>query len=321
MQSLWMLMASFMFAGMGACIKIAADSGASLAHVVVFRGVPSVVLIFLWASYTRRSLRPLSWKLHIYRNAAGVSAMWMGFMAIASLPLSTAVSLNYTAPLFIAGWLLIAGGSQRDPVRLIAVLAGFLGVVAILRPGLSDDQLVPSAIGLMGGALSAVAMMQIRQLGRSGEPEWRTVFIFSCFVCLSGLASCLVLGWQPLDFTTYVALTCVGLFGLFGQLAMTRAFGLGSALLTAALQYSTIIFAVLLGWLMWGDIPDLIAWSGMVLIVASGLLSSWRTYSENRIMQQQGTGANAAALNASEPLSAVQPSSNVSESITENRNV
>src|SRR5690606_1976586 len=129
--------------------------------------------------------------------------------------------------------------------------------------------------------------MQIRQLGRVGEPEWRTVFIFSCFVCLTGVAGLLVEGWRDIGLAAWAALTGVGVLGLVGQLAMTRAFGMGSALLTAALQYTTIIFATLLGIIFWGDIPDVVAWAGMALIIASGLLSIWRTYSEDRIMRGQ----------------------------------
>src|SRR5690606_27649398 len=134
MQSLWMLLASLMFAGMGACVKIASDYGASLPHVVLFRGVPSVFLIFFWVHLSNRSLTPASWKLHLWRNVSGITSMWLGFYAISHLPLSTAVSLNYTAPLFIAGWMLGWGGTQRDPVRIAAVVLGFLGVVGVLRP-------------------------------------------------------------------------------------------------------------------------------------------------------------------------------------------
>jgi len=285
MQSLWMLLASLVFAAMGACIKVAVDLGATLPHVVLFRGIPSVLLIGGWAIFTRRRLRPQSWKLHVFRNLSGVSSMWLGFFAIAHLPLSTAVSLNYTAPLFIAGWMLLGGGSQRDPVRIVAVLAGFLGVLAVLRPSISDEQLLAAGVGLAAGAMSAYAMMQIRQLGRSGEAEWRTVFIFSCFVCATSLIGFGIQGWQPIDVQAWLTLTGVGVFGLVGQLAMTRAFGQGSALLTAALQYTTIIFAALLGIVFWNDIPDIIAWVGMSFIIASGLLSTWRTYSEHRILK------------------------------------
>ncbi|SHI26375.1 DMT family transporter [Pollutimonas bauzanensis] len=289
MQSLWMLLASIMFAGMGACVKVASDYGATLPHVVLFRGIPSVLLLFFWARFTQRSLRPPSWKLHLWRNVSGVTSMWLGFFAISHLPLSTAISLNYTAPLFIAGWMLARGGSQRDPVRIVAVLFGFLGVVAVLRPSIGQDHWFAALLGLGAGALSAVAMMQIRELGRVGEPEWRTVLIFSCFVCLSSVAGLAAEGWRSIDILAWLALAGVGTLGLVGQLAMTRAFGLGSALLTAALQYTTIIFAALLGIVFWGDLPDAIAWGGMAMIIASGLLSIWRTYSEDRIMRGQNT--------------------------------
>ncbi|MBP6020694.1 MAG: DMT family transporter [Burkholderiaceae bacterium] len=287
MQSLWMLLASVTFAAMGACVKVASDFDATLPHVVLFRGIPSILLILFWTRFTRRSLKPTSWRLHIWRNLSGVTSMWLGFYAIANLPLSTAISLNYTAPLFIGCWMLGWGGTQRDPVRILAVLAGFIGVVAVLRPSIGHDQLLAASLGLLAGAMSAVAMMQIRQLGRVGEPEWRTVFIFSCCVCVSSVVVLASTGWQAINLPAWLALIGVGVFGLVGQLAMTRAFGLGSALLTAALQYTTIIFAALLGIVFWGDIPDVIAWGGMLLIIASGLMSVWRTYSEDRIMRGQ----------------------------------
>lgn len=285
MQSLWMLVACAMFALMGACVKIATDYDANLPQIVLFRGVPSVILLFLWAVYHKRRLRPKSWKAHMLRNGFGVTAMWLGFTALSMLPLSTAISLNYTAPLFIGGWMLFFGGAQRDPIRIMAVLLGFLGVLAILRPSLQQDDLIYALLGLLSGAFGAVAMMQIRQLGRLGESEWRTVLIFSSVVCLTGLAALSVLGWPHLSWQAYAALAGVGLSGLFGQLAVTRAFGLGSTLLTAVLQYATIIFAAIIGITFWGNIPDAIALLGMALIIVSGLISAWRTYSEDRIMR------------------------------------
>lgn len=113
MQSLWMLLACAMFAMMGAFIKVAADLGATLPEIVLFRGIPSVLLLFFWARSTRRTLRPTRWGPHIWRNVSGIVSMWMGFFALSHLALATAVSLNYTAPLFIAGWLLFFGEPAR----------------------------------------------------------------------------------------------------------------------------------------------------------------------------------------------------------------
>ena len=178
MQALWMLVASAMFAIMGSFVKLGTEHGASLPLVVLFRGLPSVILLLIWARAGRQSIVPTSWKLHLWRNLSGVTSMWLGFYAIAHLPLATATSLNYTAPLFIACWMLGWGGAQRDAVRITAVALGFLGVIAVLRPSINDDQWLAALLGLTAGAMSAVAMMQIRQLGRIGEPEWRTVLFF-----------------------------------------------------------------------------------------------------------------------------------------------
>ncbi|ANN77206.1 DMT family transporter [Bordetella flabilis] len=280
MQALWMLLASIMFAIMGSCVKLATEHNASLSQVVLFRGLPSVVLLLLWARAARQSVIPTVWKLHLWRNLSGVTSMWLGFFALAHLPLATATSLTYTSPLFIAAWMLGWGGAQRDLVRILSVALGFLGVIAVLRPSIGEDQWLAALLGLGSGGAAAVAMMQIRELGRIGEPEWRTVLFFSAAVCLSSVAGLWTEGWGRADATGYAALTGIGLAGLFGQLAMTRAFGLGSALLTAALQYTTIIFAALMGTVFWQDHLDDLAWLGMGLIIVAGLLSIWRTMRE-----------------------------------------
>jgi S-adenosylmethionine uptake transporter len=283
MQALWMLLASAMFALMGSAVKLSIEQGASLPEVVLFRGMPSVVLLLIFARSGRLPLISPHWRRHIWRNIAGVSSMWLGFVALSHLPLATATSLNYTAPLFIACWMLGWGGAQRDPVRIAAVVLGFLGVVTMLRPSISGDEWIAAMFGLGAGAMSAVAMMQIRQLGSIGEPEWRTVLYFSIAVCLSSVIGVSIEGFGRTGPTGYLALGAVGLTGLCGQLALTRAFGLGSPLLTAALQYTTIIFAALLGVGFFGDQLDAWAWGGIGLIIFAGLLSVWRTMRESRV--------------------------------------
>jgi len=282
MQALWMLAASAMFALMGAFVKFATELTASLPQIVLFRGLPSVLTLLIWAISAKQTLRPERWRPHLVRNLAGVTSMWLGFYALSFLPLGTATSLTYTAPLFIACWLIGWGGGQRDFVRIFCVALGFLGVIAVLRPSIDAEHWMAAAAGLLAGGLSAAAMMQLRSLGKSGEAAWRTVLIFSVVVSVSSLAGLFLGGWPTLSVQAWGALLGIGSTGLFGQLALTRAFGSGSPMLNAALQYSTIIFAALLGMAFWGDVADAIAWSGMGCIIAAGLLSVWWTMHETR---------------------------------------
>ena len=277
MQALWMLAATFMFALMGMFVKVASEMHVGLPQIVIMRGLPSVIMLIIWARSSSLSLKPSSWRLHVWRNVAGVSSMWLGFHAISQLPLATAITLNYTAPLFIAGWMLGWGGARMDKVRAFAVALGFLGVIAVLRPTINPEQWFAALTGVSAGALSAVAQLQIRSMAKAGEPGWRTVLFFSVSICLTGIVAISFRGWQPLSLSGWGALGGLGVAGLLGQLALTRAFGLGSALLSAALQYTIIIFASILGFLLWDDTPDTIAIAGMVLIVGASLLSVWRT--------------------------------------------
>ncbi|CAM4185096.1 EamA domain-containing protein [Kerstersia similis] len=292
-----MLLASAMFALMGAFVKLSSEHGASLAQVVLLRGLPSVVFLLVWANIHHYSIAPKRWKPHVLRNLAGVSSMWLGFYALSQLPLATATSLSYTAPLFIAVFLMVSDGKSRDWLRMLAVLLGFVGVLAVLRPSIGPQQLAAAGAGLASGALAAIAMLQIRQLGREGEAEWRTVLFFSCAVCLSSGIGLGITGWGETDWQGWLMLLGVGSSGLVGQLAMTRAFGSGAALLTAALQYTTIIFSALTGMALWQDTPDAMAWAGMIGIIAAGLLSAWRTMVESRQAQAKAA-AEAAAMAA-----------------------
>ncbi len=277
MQALWMLAAMFMFALMGATVKLAGDMQATLPQIIIMRSLPSIIMLLFWARLGRQSLKPVVWQLHIWRNLAGAGALWTGFYATTHLPLATAITLNYTTPLFVAAWLLTLGGNQRDWVRGLSVGAGFMGVLAVLRPTLNPSDWLPAMLGLTAAGLGAIAQMQLRALGRIGEPAWRTVFYFSVTGFLTGLIGLVPLGWTAPSARGWAALIALGITGLLGQLALTRAFGKGSALLSAALQYSIILFASVFGFLIWGDVPDRTAVLGMVLIVAACVVSVWHT--------------------------------------------
>lgn len=276
MQALWMLFASLMFAIMSMFVKLA-STDIPLSQIILFRGIPTAVIILGWALWARKAIIPATWRTHVMRNIAGVASICLSFYAMSKLPLATAITLNYTSPLFIAAWMMAQGGLREDRLRLFAVVLGFVGVIAILRPDVDNAQWLASLFGFLAGGATALAVMQVRSLGRAGEAEWRIVLFFSLSTVLTGGAATAATGWVAPSWGGWALLLGTGLSGLFGQFAMTRAFSQGSAALSAVLQYATIPFSVLLGFLFWNDSPDTFAWIGIVLIAAAGLLSTWRT--------------------------------------------
>jgi S-adenosylmethionine uptake transporter len=113
----------------------------------------------------------------------------------------------------------------------------------------------------------------VRELVRAQEPEARVVFYFGVFALLGSLVWMAPQTWHPVTLDNVAPLVGVGVLGGMGQLAMTRAYGKGSTLVTAALSYSGIVFSSVLGILLWKDVLPLPAWIGMALIVAAGIIA------------------------------------------------
>lgn len=156
-----------------------------------------------------------------------------------------------------------------------AMAASFAGVLLILRPSIGQGQEFAFSIGLLGALLSAIAYLQVRTLGRLGEPESRTVFWFSTANCLlAAIAATAFGGWSPVSLADLPALLAVGVLAAIGQTCMTRAFGRGRTLLAANLQYSGVVFATAIGWFLFDESHELSELAGIALIVASGVGAS-----------------------------------------------
>jgi S-adenosylmethionine uptake transporter len=284
MQSLWMALGALMFSISGLMVKFAADH-TNAAVIVFFRGAVGVVALGLWAAATHRTLATAHVRLHAKRNVFGVSALVMFTYAITVLPLATATTLNYTAPLWVALGIML--GSARAIQRsanhglLTCIVMGFLGIVLLLKPTISEGMALPSAIGLASGVLSALAYLQIRSLGQTGEPEWRIVFYHGLTTALVGIVGMLVTGISALSPLGMLWLFANGLFATLGQLCLTRAFAQGRTLLTSALQYLVVVFAALWGVLFAGEVLDVFALAGIAVVLAAGVGATVLTIRSN----------------------------------------
>lgn len=273
MQTFWVLLSSLLFATMSLLVKLASTEF-SLAEIVFFRALPGSVLLFGYARSRQLPIWPIHWRVHGIRNVVGIASMTLGFYATSKLALATASSLEYTAPIFMMLYVVVLARHRPEISDLLALSGGFVGVLLLLRPSLQQDQLIPFLAGLCSGALAAIAYLQIRRLSRLGEATWRTVF----FCTLSAMVlSLLAMPFVPLahySLRGVALLTGVGLMGLAAQLAMTRAYSVGAPTLTAMLQYSTIIFATIYGYFVWGDKLTWLSGLGLMLIVGSGAMAA-----------------------------------------------
>lgn len=273
MQSLWMVAASFLFACMGVCVKFAADTF-SAPEIVFYRSAVSLLLMLALMRARRLAFATGNWGYQFLRGGSGFVSLLMYFHAIAALPLATAVTLNYTSPLFLALYFAAFAGLRLRPGMLVALAIGFVGVVVLLHPTLARDQLVDGLIALGSGVVSGLAYFNVRELGARGEPEERTVFYFSLFGTLCSAGWMALHEFHAVDLRGALLLGGVGGFATLAQLAMTRAYKRGKPIVAASLSYTAIVFASLFGALFWGDALGRDAWIGIALIVASGIAAT-----------------------------------------------
>ncbi len=274
MKSSWMLVAAALFALMSVLVKHA-SSTFSPAELVFYRSAFGLVAIWVViAARHRRLLAPLATphlKAHFWRGLSGFAALVLFFYALSRLPLATAVTLNYTAPLFLAAlsawWL-----RERHRRGIIgAVLLGFAGIVLLLRPQVQGQDWLPALAGLVSGMLAAVAYVNVKQLGRLGESEWRVVFYFTLIATVGGATWMAVAGFHTPQAGDWPWLIGIGVTATVAQLALTRAYHRGRTLLVGSLAYTTVGFSALYGVLLFGETLPLLAWIGMAVVAAAGV--------------------------------------------------
>lgn len=262
--------AAFMFAAMGAAIKTA-SAHLPTEMVVFFRNFFGLLALLPWL--LRGGVRALATRRfgsHLTRSLAGLAAMYCFFYAIAKLHLAEAVLLNFTAPLFTPFIALLWLHERVERNVWWAIAVGFVGVALILKPGM--DIFSPAAlIGLASGALAAFAVVNIRRMSET-EPTTRIVFYFSTIsVAVSALP--LLWRWQTPDAEALGLMVVAGIFATSGQLLLTRGYALAPAALVGPFTYSSVVFAALFGWLLWGEMPDALSLAGAVLVCLAGIMA------------------------------------------------
>jgi len=270
-----MVLASFLFATMGVCVKLASDQYGS-GEIVFYRGITGALMMVGFARLKGGSVATRVPAMHFWRSVSGVIALSLWFYALGHLPLATAMTLNYMSSiwmaLFLIGGAVMLGSAKVDGRLIGTVLLGFVGVAAVLRPTIEEQQLWYGLMGLLSGMISATAYLQVTALGRAGEPEYRIVFYFSLGGIVAGALTAFASGGlHAHSWRGAALLLAVGLLASAAQLMMTRAYSTGRVLVNASLQYLGIAFSFVYGVLLFADRVTWMALGGMLCIVGAGL--------------------------------------------------
>ena len=268
--ALLMLVAVMLFAMMDAGLKMLSAHYPPF-QVATLRGASSLPLVLAWAlaSDGWRPLLRVRWGLHQLRGVLGV-VMMAGFVyALRTLPLSTAYSIFFVAPLMITALSVPFLGERVGPRRWAAIGVGLVGVLVVLRPT-GEGVLSLAGIAVLLSAFGySVSAITVRIIARTDSTQALMVWLLAFMALGSGLLA--LPDWIPLQSQDFAVIAGVGLAGALAQYAITEAFRLGEASLIAPLEYTALVWGVLLDATLWGVLPDAVTWLGAGIIVASGL--------------------------------------------------
>ena len=262
--------AGLMFALAGMGIKMAEESLSSF-EVLFWRNLLSLAILVPWiVRHWPGSLRPAHAGLMAMRGVALVAALFCYYHAVSVLPLTEAVLLNFSAPIFVPvlGFLLFR--FRLDPRALAAVLIGFAGVVLILKPGTAFFQpaaLIGLASGILGG-LSAVAIWRMP----AHEDPFRIAVYFAAIGIVATLPAVLLGPALPAP-ETWPWLVLLGACSTAAHVLFAKGCLIAPADRVGTLVYTAVVFAALFGWLFWGEGVDWLMAGGTVLIIGAGVIA------------------------------------------------
>lgn len=275
---LCVLAASALFTVAAVLVKAAAPTIPTM-EIVLFR---SLVALLCMLPLLRRhgGLRVLRTRQpwgHAMRTAAGFAGMFGAFYGYARLPLATVTALGFAMPIFLSLISIPVLGERLNRYRALSVAAGMIGVLIVLRPWQGGDQVPigPALVVVMSVAAWAVGMVSIRRMGQAGE---RNITIVMWFAIASSVVAVVlaVPVWVTPSPLVALALVGVGAVSALAQLVMTEGYRNGEATMLAPFEYGAIIYTVLLGWALWGEVPGPWEFVGIGFLVLSGLATWWR---------------------------------------------
>lgn len=267
---LYIIAAALGFAMMSLFVKLAGDLPAF--QKAFFRNF--VALIFIFIMMLREKFSFIPPKEHIPdllgRSFFGTMGLLCNFYALGRLNLSDANMLNKLSPFFAIIFSIFLLKERPKFAQIIGVAVAFVGSLFIIKPGFDNPQVLPAVAGLLGGMGAGIAYTFVRRLGQKQENSRRIVFFFSAFSCILCLPF-LIFEYERMSGLQLIYLILAGTFACIGQLGITKAYICAPAREISVYDYTQVIFAAVLGFFVFGDIPDWLSVLGYILIIGAGV--------------------------------------------------
>ncbi|HLM40921.1 MAG TPA: DMT family transporter [Microvirga sp.] len=257
-------------------------------EVVFFRSTFALLPLLAWLAWEGdliNAVRTRNAAGHFTRGLIGTGGMFLGFAALSYLPLHDAIAIGYASPLIVV---VLAALLLREKVRAYrwsAVGVGFVGVLIMLSPYLRIETFTGSLRGgptlgafcaLLGAFCSAGAMIQVRRLTAT---ETTGAIVFYFFILASTLSLCtLPFGWHRPDAADLGLFAVSGILGGIGQILVTQSYRHADTSVIAPFEYTTMIWALLFGWFVFGDLPTAAMLTGAAIVAATGVFIVWREH-------------------------------------------
>jgi drug/metabolite transporter (DMT)-like permease len=250
--------------------------------------LPFHLAIVWWFDGRLATITTPGWSKMLARGLLGFVAYTAYYLGLATLPMPETVALFFTGPLFITLAAALFLGERVGLTSILAVLAGFLGVLLIVKPGSAGFD-VAALLPVLGALGYALAMVAARPLGRTETAAamafWGNLCFLVCALVLSAIygtgafadashpsLAFLTRGWVMPPPQDLALMAACGVIAAVGLTLLTHAYRIAPSAAVAPFEYSFMFWAVLWGWMIWGDFPDTLGWIGIAVIIAAGLV-------------------------------------------------
>jgi len=263
---LLIIISAFCFACMNVCVRLSGDLPS--AQKSFFRNLVAAFFaaILIWRNHINLRVERKEWGTLALRCIFGTLGILCNFYAVDHLLVADASILNKLSPFFIIVFSYFILKEKIKPVQAVCVGLAFIGCLFVVKPGFHNAALIPALIGVAGGMGAGIAYTMVRKLGTHGVKGPLIVFYFSSFSCLS-VVPWLIFNYTPMTPKQVGILLLAGLFAAGGQFTITAAYTFAPANKISIFDYTQILFATILGYFLFQEIPDGYSFVGYGLII------------------------------------------------------